>query len=264
MPGDHLEVRFPKRDLKRVVVKLRRSLAKQASREAREALALLEPWEPTEDYSTPQVIAVILLGPFFDPLVGLLLHRRPFVQPHAESWDDPAWNGANQPVTGISFYEAEAYCRWLSEATGRPFRLPTEAEWEKAARGPDGRIWPWGNTWQEGHCNSKEAGLRRPSPVGSYPGGVSPYEVLDMAGNAWEWCASRRTATYPWRKPKVGERLLDTLLWGVNTRVLRGGSYFNDSKLVRGAYRLNFNPRLRHNNRGLRVASDGPLRGSDE
>ncbi|RRR65525.1 MAG: hypothetical protein EI684_22895, partial [Candidatus Viridilinea halotolerans] len=221
-------------------------------------------WEPKADYTTAQALAVVLLGPLFDPLVRLLLRRPPFSQPHPESWDDPAWNGANQPVTGISFYEAAAYCRWLSEATDHPFHLPTEAEWEKAARGPEGLIYPWGNTWEAGRCNSEEAGLHKPAPVGSYQAGTSPYGVHDMAGNVWEWCATPFRMHYAWRKPDWSERLLNVVLWWLSVKAIRGGSYFRDRTIVRGAYRNNYIPRYRGIYNGLRVVSHAPVVGSDE
>ncbi|PDV97990.1 SUMF1/EgtB/PvdO family nonheme iron enzyme [Candidatus Chloroploca asiatica] len=220
-------------------------------------------WEPAGAYSTPQLIALVLLGSFFDPLVGLLLRRQPFSQPHPESWNGPNWNGANQPVTGISFYEAEAYCRWLQEATGHPFRLPTEAEWEKAARGPDGRRYPWGNAWADGLCNSSEARLNKPSPVGSYPQGTSVYVAHDMAGNVWQWCATRWKSTYPGRKPDLNDRLLDLIAWWANAFVVRGGAYWNNAQNVRASYRYNISPRLRYGYIGLRVASHSPLPGSE-
>ncbi|NCC32548.1 MAG: hypothetical protein EOM24_11090, partial [Chloroflexia bacterium] len=220
-------------------------------------------WEPAGAYSTPQSIAVIILGPFFDPLVGLLLRRQPFSQPHPESWDDPNWNGANQPVTGISFYEAEAYCRWLQDATGHPFRLPTEAEWEKAARGPDGRRYPWGNAWADGLCNSSEARLNKPSPVGSFPAGTSVYDAHDMAGNVWQWCATRWKSTYPGRKPDVNDRLLDLIAWWAKAFVIRGGAYWNSAQSVRASYRNDDDPRSRDGDSGLRVASHSPLPGSE-
>jgi formylglycine-generating enzyme len=94
---------------------------------------------------------------------------------------------ADHPVTQVSWHDAVAFCLWLNEATGRTFRLPTEAEWEKAARGTDGRLYPWGNTApDERLCNFGNKVGDTP-PVGEYPAGASPYGALDMAGNVWEW-----------------------------------------------------------------------------
>lgn len=141
-------------------------------------------------------------------------------------WHDAQWSAATRPVVGISWYEALAYGRWLQrqmQARDALFqvwrdgqlasrnlsagvftvRLPSEAEWEKAARGSDARRWPWGDTWQEGLANTKEAGLNQTTAVGLFPGGASPYGVLDMAGNVWEWTTSKwgKTST---RKPDYG------------------------------------------------------------
>ena len=106
----------------------------------------------------------------------------------------------NHPVTLVRWEDSIAYCAWLSGATGRIVRLPSEAEWEKAARGADGREYPWGNdadcargNWGsfegEGPCAGKNPG--RPVPVGQYPTGASPYGVLDLGGNVWEWVADK-------------------------------------------------------------------------
>ena len=175
-------------------------------------------------------------------------------------WDDPQWNGDTQPVVGVSWFEAVAYCRWLSAQTGHEFRLPNEAEWEKAARGTDGRIWPWGNTWEVGRCNSKEAGIGKTTPVGQYPNGASPYGVLDMAGNVWEWCATKWGKPYPYQ---IEDEWQDAYLEQDVSRIWRGGSWYFEQKLVRGAYRVvSGNARYRLSDRGLRVASRSPLPGS--
>ena len=91
----------------------------------------------------------------------------------------------DHPVTCVTRKDALAYCAWFSEKTGVAIGVPTEARWEKAARGTDGRLWPWGNEFDESRCNIAGKGT---TPVGSYPRGASPYSVMDCAGNVWEWC----------------------------------------------------------------------------
>ncbi len=138
-------------------------------------------------------------------------------------WRDRKWNGANFPVVGVSWYEASAYAEWLSRKKKDKYVLPTEAQWEKAARGSGGFSYPWGNTWEEkeNRCNWFELGLRRTSPVGIFPAGASPYGCMDMAGNVLEWCADWFGEDYykksPDRNPvgpKDGSR-----------RVIRGGGW---------------------------------------
>jgi formylglycine-generating enzyme required for sulfatase activity len=91
------------------------------------------------------------------------------------------------PVVSVSWEDARRYCAWMTETMGRVHQLPTEAEWEKAARGTDGRAYPWGDEWDLTRCNTSESGLEAMAPVGGYPQGASPYGVLGMAGNVWEW-----------------------------------------------------------------------------
>ena len=103
--------------------------------------------------------------------------------------DNPRFNASDCPIVGVSWYDALAFLDWLNELTGKSYRLPTEAEWEKAARGTDARIYPWGNEWDASKGNFGEIRLKRTTPVGSYPSGVSPYGCLDMGGNVYEWCS---------------------------------------------------------------------------
>ena len=108
-----------------------------------------------------------------------------------------AWTGDKPPagrldhqVVMVSYADASAYADWLSRETGRRWRLPTEAEWEKAARGPDGRRFPWGDTWDPAKLNSHDTGPFDTVPVGRFPQGASPFGLLDAAGQVFEWTAT--------------------------------------------------------------------------
>jgi formylglycine-generating enzyme required for sulfatase activity len=171
-------------------------------------------------------------------------------------WDNPQWNADNLPVVGVTWYEAEAYCKWLTTLTGQPFRLPTEAEWEKAARGPHSSVWPWGNTWDAERCNSEESKLGATTPVGMYPHGAAVWPdgpVEDLIGNVWEWCAdwwqadlyAQRAGTEV-RDPKGPEQ--------GTARVVRGGSFFDLRGFCRAACRHWIAPGNFNDNIGFRVA----------
>jgi formylglycine-generating enzyme required for sulfatase activity len=172
-------------------------------------------------------------------------------------WHDDEWNNDDQPVVGVSWFEAVAYTRWLSARTGHRFRLPNDAEWEKAARGTSGQIWPWGNDWGDGFANGNEANIKRTTPVGAYPAGASPYGALDMAGNAWEWCLTRRdTEEYFSYQPRP-EPFSDTYLETDDWRQIRGGSWYDNLSATRWmSHYLERDPRQRYNTLGFRVASD--------
>ena len=153
-------------------------------------------------------------------------------------WDDARFNGENQPVVGVTWYEAAAYCRWLTKQCndGHVYRLPTEAEWERAARGPEGRRYPWGDDWAEGRVNSEELKLARPTAVGIFPDGTSAEGVLDLAGNVWEWCSDWfDEKTYQQRAGKVTHNPAGPS--SGDYRMLRGGSWYNDKNRVRCAFR---------------------------
>jgi formylglycine-generating enzyme required for sulfatase activity len=139
----------------------------------------------------------------------------------------------DHPVVRMSWHDAVAYTAWLSERTGERWRLPTEAEWEKAARGTDGRIYPWGDTFDSARCNTYESGIRATSPVGSYPSGASPYGVQDMAGNVSDWTGSLKL---PYPYTPSGEREDPN---SPDVRVARGGSWVGGAGLARSAYRGN-------------------------
>jgi formylglycine-generating enzyme required for sulfatase activity len=107
-------------------------------------------------------------------------------------WDGgqiPAGKGSH-PVTWVSWDDAVAFCQWLSRSPGRFWRLPTEAEWEKAARGDDGRVYPWGNDLPTKELCNFNGNVGDTTSIGQYPAGASPCGALDMAGNVWEWTGS--------------------------------------------------------------------------
>ena len=122
-------------------------------------------------------------------------------------WSNHEWNGPNFPIVCVSWYEAEAYCRWrtVNESTpDRPYRLPTEAEWERAARGDhDRREYPWGDSFDKDRCNTEHGGLGRTSPVGLFPNGSSPFGLEDMTGNVCQWCSNwiNSSPVHLWRSP---------------------------------------------------------------
>jgi formylglycine-generating enzyme required for sulfatase activity len=163
----------------------------------------------------------------------------------------------DHPVVDVSWYDAMSYCNWLSEGTDKPYRLPTEVEWEKGARGSDGRIYPWGHQWDASRCNSREGGPDDTTSVGAYPNGASPYGLLDMAGNVWEWTVSlwgkrleKPEFKYPY-DPRDGREDLNA---DANIlRVARGGAFESSPKHVRCAYRLRYFPKHSNAFIGFRV-----------
>jgi len=153
---------------------------------------------------------------------------------------------ANHPVVLVSWEDAMAYIAWLNRVTGRLFRLPTEAEWEKAARGTHGRVYPWGNSFDPTKCNTWEGEIRETTPVGVFPDGASPYGCLDMVGNVLEW-----TADWYDRYPGSRQRLED---FGHKYRVVRGGAWVFSQGRARCACRYGYNPGDRGYFLGFRVA----------
>ncbi len=157
---------------------------------------------------------------------------------------------ADHPVVNLSWEDAAAYCDWLAQTTGKPYRLPTEQEWERAARGTDGRRYPWGNEWDEKLANTREAGPGATTPVGQYsPTGDSPVGCADMAGNVWEWTAS-------WFQPYPGSSYQHED-YGEKFRVLRGGSFYVNDMSARAACRDGDDPSFWGWSSGLRVGCGG-------
>jgi formylglycine-generating enzyme required for sulfatase activity len=202
---------------------------------------------------------------------------RQFIDDSAYRFDRWARNTVpNHPVVSVSWYDAIEYCRWLTiklceYGTQRfsgvdpnslefPFwqglaagsltvALPSEAEWEKAARGPDSRIYPWGDDFDSGRANTFETGILDTSSVGCFPAGASPYGCEDMSGNVWEWTRSLYV-DYPY----VSTDGREDLSAGIDSRrVLRGGSFYGNRGLARCAYRSRPVPRNRYLSVGFRV-----------
>ena len=168
------------------------------------------------------------------------------------TWPHIAETRPNHPVIGVAYDSAVAYAKW------RGMRLPTEAEWEKAARGVKARRWPWGNTFVQRiknttiHANVWKQSGTQLQPVGTYPTGVSPYGAYDMAGNVWEWVSDWYSETFyrhsPDRNPKgpaVGSR-----------RVVKGGSWLNPEVLARCSTRIGQHPAIGTSFIGFRLARD--------
>lgn len=156
-------------------------------------------------------------------------------------WTDPRNHGGgtpdsdNYPLLGVNWDAATAYCNWLSAKTGRKYRLPTEAEWEKAARGTDQRRYPWGNAIDRSYTTyTTEGGFDTATPVGFYDGSkhgelqthsnASPYGAVDMAGNVMEWCQDWYSRNYYSLSPRKNPRGPEQGAY----RVLRGGTFFED------------------------------------
>lgn len=154
----------------------------------------------------------------------------------------------DHPIDGVAWADANRFCRWLSERMARSIRLPTETEWERAARGGDGREYPWGDTYEPGRANLADICRGGTTPVGSFPAGASPFGVLDLAGNVDEWTATPY-APYPGAHASVPARED----WAFDEHITRGGAYFHQRDLARCARRHGVYPPLR--GAGFRVVS---------
>ncbi|MEZ4729555.1 MAG: SUMF1/EgtB/PvdO family nonheme iron enzyme [Caldilineaceae bacterium] len=177
--------------------------------------------------------------------------RREYVEEWANAPADYGANFtvANHPQVGVSWYEALAFCRWVAAQTGKPIRLPTEAEWERAARHTDGRIYPWvnrGNPTER--CNTGDTGIGSTAAVGAFPGGHAECGAADMSGNVWEWCNTQWRENYEAYAAQVDDDPA-----GDARRVVRGGSFAYSQDFVRCAFRLWCSPDRRFDHYGFRV-----------
>ncbi|MBA3873674.1 MAG: SUMF1/EgtB/PvdO family nonheme iron enzyme [Anaerolineae bacterium] len=151
---------------------------------------------------------------------------------HTNLWDKSQFNQPLQPVIDLRWQEAMLFCQWLSHKAGYLITLPTHAQWQRAAQGDDNRHYPWGNEWDVNRCNTGESRIGHTTPVTTYPQGASPYGVMDMVGNACEWCltnAKTGSNSVDWdvtETDKIPEKLMN------ETFIFRGGSFNTSTRSV--------------------------------
>jgi formylglycine-generating enzyme required for sulfatase activity len=172
---------------------------------------------------------------------------RPFECP--AFWKDREFNNLSKPIVGVNWYEADAYCRWLSASTNRHFHLPTEMEWEKAARGIDGKEYPWGDKFDPVSCNTLEGRVMSTTPVGLYLQGKSPFGLYDVSGNVWEWTSSFYLP-YPGGNSNTFKETEATF------HVLRGGGWNSSGIYARSGFREDASSDIFDLTIGFRVACD--------
>jgi formylglycine-generating enzyme required for sulfatase activity len=178
-------------------------------------------------------------------------HAAPKHWPQEESGNKVLPEGKeNHPVVHVSWADAHAYCHWLGDKRGQQITLPTEAQWEKAARGPEGLVYPWGNDFDQTRCNSRDGGVGDTTPVDKYPQGASLYGVLDMSGNVWEWVQDWYADDYYAHSPDAHP----TGPPEGSDKVVRGGPWYESRHNVRAADRHKFYPTYQSESIGFRCA----------
>jgi formylglycine-generating enzyme required for sulfatase activity len=178
-------------------------------------------------------------------------------------WHEELLNHPAQPVVGVCWYEARAYCNWLSAQTGLTIHLPTEVEWEAAAAGESGSVYPWGLDFDRMKANTYELGLMRTTPVGVFPDGDTPTGLCDMAGNVVEWTSSlgrvldgdeliEEGFVYPY-EPTDGRE--DPTAASIISRIAKGGMTTYGRMAARNVFRGEASPATRAHNNGFRLAA---------
>lgn len=154
------------------------------------------------------------------------------------------WRDEDCPKLEVTWFEAVAFCRWLTEQMGSTVRLPTEWEWQWAAVGDSGWAYPYGEVFDSAKCSTKESGIGRTNAVRTYAGVATHFGTVDMSGNVWEWCLNEGTAPQ------------NVQLEGSENRVLKGGSWNDAAEKARADFRVHRTPRTRTFNVGFRVMMD--------
>ena len=147
----------------------------------------------------------------------------------------------------VCWYEATAFCLWLSAKTGHKIGLPTEQQWQRAAQGNTTYRYPWGNKFDKTLCNTSESGIKATTPVGQYPQGVSPFGVYDMAGNVWEWCSTKQIT-----QPVSTNGILPTAPPTISY-IVRGGSFLGSAERAKNTFYFKLDPVYRYFTIGFRV-----------
>ena len=172
-----------------------------------------------------------------------------------ETWADETLSGDTQPVVGVTWFDAQAFAEWIGGS------LPTEAQWERAARGAEGRTYPWGNTPPKArqHANFARR-YNRPIPVGQFPKGESPNGIADLAGNVWEWCLDEYSPTfYQQHNGGTSQDPLNLQFRDVlRARVIRGGAWDVGRAFLRSSLRFKFYPLDSTHTIGFRVVRPRP------
>lgn len=154
----------------------------------------------------------------------------------------PVVDKPDLPRINVCWYEAVAFCLWMRSETGMDIMLPTEDQWQRAAQGDEANVYPWGDRFDPHLCNARESRIRHLTPVGQYPRGASPFGVVDMAGNAWEWCMNTQNS-----HSKQHDFLSRA------KRAIRGGSYISNQNRLQTDFHFHISPRCRYDTIGFRV-----------
>jgi serine/threonine-protein kinase len=179
--------------------------------------------------------------------------RKQWRQKKGINWKNPGFEQEdNHPVVCVSWNDVNKYCKWLSRKKGLTFKLPTEAQWEKAARGTDSREFPWGDQKPGGTLANFDEKVGKTTPVDSYHKGASPYGLLDMAGNVWEWCRD----WYGKRYYKLSPGKNPTGPKSGSERVIRRGSWGNEARIIHGPVTYLYVPSFCSFNLGFRLCQD--------